>query len=151
METNNLLVGDQVGGSYMQNLVQSPVERNRPSSNRKGLILFSVILLLILGNIFWGIKYITQFQETKIIQKELASKNTNYEVINFLKLFIEKVLRTNKEVSFENRLILEESIINIGDGEILSAWEKFTEAETEFEIQEGVKDLLEVLAKKANY
>lgn len=72
-------------------------------------------------------------------------------VVNFLALFIQKVLKVDKEVSFEDRLTLENSVRGIDDPEILSKWEKFTQGSNESQIQQSVKDLLELLVNKITY
>ena len=119
--------------------------------SKKNVILTIIILMLVFGNIFFAVKYFLQIIETEKLQKETTRQKTNVKVINFLSLFIQKVLRTDKEVSFENRLKLENAIRDINDPEILSKWEKFTGATDESEIQNGVKDLLEVLVNKITY
>jgi len=116
--------------------------------NKKNLVVVIIVLLLLIGNIFFGIKYFLQIKETQKIQKELSTRRTNDKIVNFLNLFIEKVLKTDKEVSFDDRLKLENTIRDINDSEILSKWEKFTNGTNEAEIQQGVKDLLEILAQK---
>ena len=120
-------------------------------ANKKKLILGLVILLLILGNIVFATAYIFQVVKTQEAQKELKAKKTNEKVVNFLNLFIQKVLKTDQPVSFEDRLQLENSVRDINDSEILSKWEQFTGGTNEFQIQQGVKDLLEALVKKISY
>ena len=116
-------------------------------SNKK-IILAGVIVLFILGNIFFAVNYFLQKQETEKLQKEIATQQTNVKVLNFSKLFIQKVLKTDKPVSFEDRLQLENAVRNINDPEILSKWEQFTGGTNEAQIQQGVKDLLEALINK---
>ena len=119
-------------------------------SNKK-IILAGVIVLFILGNIFFAVNYFLQKQETEKLQKEIATQQTNVKVLNFSKLFIQKVLKTDKPVSFEDRLQLENAVRNINDPEILSKWEQFTGGTNEAQIQQGVKDLLEALINKILY
>ena len=116
-------------------------------SNKK-IILAGVIVLFILGNVFFAVNYFLQKQETEKLQKEIATQQTNVKVLNFSKLFIQKVLKTDKPVSFEDRLQLENAVRNINDPEILSKWEQFTGGTNEAQIQQGVKDLLEALINK---
>ncbi len=75
----------------------------------------------------------------------MESQKTNEKVLDFTKLFIEKVLKAETEVDFETRLKLENAVRNLGDEEILTQWQKFTESKTEAEAQEEVKNLLEML------
>jgi len=124
---------------------------NLQNIKRKNIILAVLILLLLLGNIFFAVKYFLQIKETQIMQKEVANRRTNAKVVIFLDLFIEKVIKTDKEVSFEDRLQLEKAIRDIDDPDLLSKWQKFTDGNNEDELQKGVKDLLGALVKKITY
>lgn len=92
-----------------------------------------------------------EYVENQKLNHVIKSQKTNEKVVSFLNLFIEKVLKTDKEVSFEDRLKLENAIRDTGDPNLLVRWEQFTGGSNETEIQQGVKDLLEALAKKIVY
>jgi len=119
--------------------------------SKKTLVLAIVIVLLIAGNILFGIKFFTKWQEAEKLKREAITQQMNAKTINFLKLFIEKVLKAKTEVSFEERLKLENSIRNLNDPKILAQWEKFLESKTQEEAQENVKDLLDLLASRLAY
>lgn len=68
--------------------------------------------------------------------------------MDFNKLFIEKVLKAEEKIDFEERLKLENMVRNLNDEEILIQWQKFTESKTETEAQDNVKDLLYILVNK---
>jgi len=114
----------------------------------KSKIVFILILVLLAGNLFLGIKYFSAVKELRQTQSAFETQKTNDKILEFTKLFIEKVLKTETEVDFEMRLILENAVRNLGDGEIVSQWQKFTESKTEDEAQESVKNLLETLVNK---
>ncbi len=78
----------------------------------------------------------------------METQKTNEKVLEFAKLFIEKVLKAKTEVDFETRLKLENAVRNLDDEEILVQWQKFTESKIEAEAQEEVKNLLEMLVNK---
>lgn len=115
------------------------------------IIILSVIGLLVLAVAFFAGSYILEVQKNKTLQKEITSQKTNHKVMNFLNLFIQKVLKTDKPVSFEDRLQLENAVRDINDPEIMAKWEEFTGGTNEVQIQQGVKELLEVLARKISY
>ena len=115
---------------------------------RQKTILIIIILLLIASNIYFGFKYLNSQRELRSMQSALETQKTNEEVLNFTKFFIEKVLKAEKEVDFETRLKLENTVRNLGDEEILTQWQKFTESKTEAEAQDQVKNLLEMLVNK---
>ena len=81
-------------------------------------------------------------------KSSLETQITNGKVLEFAKMFIDKVLKADKEVDFETRLKLETAVRNLSDEEILVQWQKFTEAKTEIQAQAGVKTLLEILVNK---
>jgi len=107
-----------------------------------------IILILLAGNVFLVFKYFTVNKELGQTQAVLETKKTNEKVLDFTKLFIEKILKMETEVGFEVRLKLENAVRNLDDEEILIQWQKFTESENEIEAQKEVKNLLEMLVSK---
>jgi len=106
------------------------------------------ILILLAGNIFLGLKYSTTQQELEKTKETSTVQKTNEKILDFTKLFIEKVLKAEGEIDFETRLSLENAVRNLGDEEILNQWQKFTESQTEAKAQIEVKNLLEILVSK---
>lgn len=119
--------------------------------NKKHVVLMVLIGLLAFGNVFFAVKFFLKVKETQRLQKEVSTQQINTKVVSFLSLFIQKVLKSDEAVSFEDRLQLENAIRDINDPEILATWERFTGGTNEAQIQQGVKDLLTVLVKKVNY
>ncbi len=124
--------------------------------NKQKLMIILIIGLSVM-NVFLLYRYllITKEVEKIKIASSLPEKNAvifpntkNERIINFLKLFITKVLKAEGEVDFETRLKLENAVREIQDKEILDQWIKFTESKTEEEAQKNVKDLLEILVNK---
>ncbi len=116
--------------------------------DKKKLISALIALILALAVIFLGSEYFLQAQKIQKLQKELNVGQTNAKIVNFLDAFIEKVLKAESEVSFEDRLKLENAVRNLNDKELLTLWEKFTQATTAEQIQQTCKDLLEALVNK---
>lgn len=117
-------------------------------SKKKNIVVGIVMLGLLAVGAFFAIQNYIYAKEMQKVQQELARQKTNIKIIDFLDLFIQKVLKTDKEIAFEDRLKLENSIRDINDPEILAKWEQFTGGTNEAEIQAGVKNLLEILVKK---
>ncbi len=113
-------------------------------------IITIIILLLVAGNVFLGVKYWSSQKEVKETQSALETQQINVKVLAFTQLFIEKVLKAETEVDFENRLKLENAARDLNDEEIFAQWQKFVGSQTEAEAQENVKDLLEILVNKIN-
>jgi hypothetical protein len=112
------------------------------------IILAAVILLLVVSDIFFCLKYFSVKTELAQKQSELSSQQTNSQVLVFATMFIEKILKADQEVDFETRLELENSVRNLNDQDILNQWQKFTAAQTQEKAQEEVKNLLGLLVSK---
>jgi len=112
------------------------------------VILSIVVLILLAGNFYFAFKYFAVQKELGQTQTLLETQQTNEKVLEFTKLFIEKVLKAETEVDFETRLKLENAVRNLEDEELLNQWQKFTDSKTEEEAQREVKNLLEMLVSK---
>jgi len=113
-------------------------------------ILFLIILFFILlgFNIFFGMKYYYTLQELKKTRTEIKQQEINEKVLNFTSFFIKKVLKGEEEVSFEDRLKLENGIREINDQALLDQWIRFVNSQDQEQAQKEVKELLEMLVKK---
>ena len=118
------------------------------NESKTGIALTIVIIALLAGNIYFGAKYIGTRKELRQEEVLLAVKKQNEKVIQFNQLFIEKVLKAEKEVDFETRLKLENNVRDLNDPDILARWQAFTESKTELEAQTAVKNLLGTLSQK---
>ena len=128
----------------------------RPTSNGKiidlkKIFLIAVIFSLLASNFVFLIKYSSLQKELKETKQTVKTQQINDKVIKFTQLFIEKVLNAKEEISFEDRLKLENAVRDLQDENILSQWQKFTNSATESEAQENVRSLLDVLSKKISY
>jgi len=110
--------------------------------------IFILVLILLAGNVFLGVKYFSVVKELRQAQTALETQVINDKVLEFTKPFIEKVLKAETEVDFEMRLKLENAVRNLSDEEILNQWQRFTESKTEVNAQMEVKNLLEMLINK---
>jgi len=90
-------------------------------------------------------------QKVLIKEDTIMAFQRNEKILNFTRMFIDKVLRAEGEVPFEDRLLLENAVRDIGNQEILTQWQEFTDVETEAQAQAEVKDLLEVLIKRIQF
>lgn len=115
--------------------------------NKQKLTLI-IILILLIGNIFFGYKHFALQKELEATKATLKTQQINEKTLDFTKLFVAKVLKAETEVDFETRLKLENAVRNLNDEEILSQWQRFTESKTEADAQTEVKNLLEILVSK---
>ena len=114
------------------------------------LNLFWAVLtaILLVGNILLAIRLYSAQSELTELRRVVEARQINDKVLDFSKLFIVKVLKSETEVSFEDRLSLESAVRDLNDGQILTQWQKFTGSETEEEAQNEVKNLLELLVNR---
>lgn len=116
--------------------------------NKTTLILSVVILALLGAVIFLGLSWLDKAKELKTAKGFFMVQQTNAKIVSFTNIFIEKVLKSSTPVSLEDRLLLENSIREIGDQEIISQWQVFLNSKTEAEAQLEVKNLLQILVGK---
>ncbi|MGA2418356.1 MAG: hypothetical protein ABSF55_03910 [Candidatus Staskawiczbacteria bacterium] len=123
----------------------SPIVEVKPKNKAWGIISVVVIILLLAGNIFLGIKYYLAEVQA---QKVSSVSGVNQNVLTFEKLFVEKVLKTQGEVSYEDRLNLENAAANTKDSAIIDAWHNFLASATEADAQQKVLVLLSMFQDK---
>ena len=117
-------------------------------TNKSKVISTIVIFVLLFGNIVFGVKYFLAQKEIKKMEDVIKARQINEKTLNFTRIFVVKILKAEKEVDFETRLMLENSVRDLENSEILAQWQKFTNSKTESEAQEEVKILLEMLVNK---
>ena len=105
--------------------------------------------------VIFALASVVLFVQTRNLQKkvqqdrlELERYAVNKQAIDFLQAFVDKVLRAKGEVSFDDRLRLENMVRDLKDDAILTEWNKFVNSQTPAEAQEEVKNLLELLVRK---
>ncbi|MFH0854861.1 MAG: hypothetical protein V1891_05260 [bacterium] len=112
------------------------------------IILIIIILVLVAGNIVFAVKYFFVAKELAQAQSVNSERQKSRKILEFNKQFIEEVLGGDKEVNFEARLKLENSVRALNDQEILSDWQNFTKSKDADEAQANVLILLKALANK---
>lgn len=115
----------------------------------KSKIVWSVaVLALLAGNVYLGLSYVGLSKELDGMKIVVASQRYNDMTLNFMKMFVKKVIKSDTAVDFETRLKLENSVRELGDPQILEQWQKFVNSATEVDAQKNVKELLNVLVDK---
>ncbi|MCF7865803.1 MAG: hypothetical protein K9M11_04880 [Candidatus Pacebacteria bacterium] len=114
-------------------------------------ILIIICGLLLITNFFLFYKYTATSNLLANIQVENKSKADESQKFSvFLKLLVAKVLQTGGDVSFEDRLTLENSVRNLNDTEILSTWKNFVDSKDNDMAQKYLKNLLQLLVNRIN-
>ncbi len=110
--------------------------------------LITLVIILLLGNIFFGWMYISSKVVVRSLETKIQSQKINSDVLLFTKLFMDKVLSGTKEVSFDDRLQLENAIRGLNDKEIFDSWQLFTKAKDQAQVQKNFYSLFQLLLKK---
>lgn len=112
-----------------------------------------VIFLVLFGtSVLFALLYFQTNKELQGTKSTLSAQRYNAKYLDFLKMFIKLVIKSDKEVDFETRLKLENNVRELSaeynDTEILLQWQKFVASTNESEAQKNVKDLLAMLVDK---
>ena len=117
----------------------------------KDKTIYLIIILLLLANVIFIGQYFASLERVKIAKNLLLTYQRNEKVLNFAKMFVSKILEAGGEVSFEDRLALENAVRDINSKPIFDQWQKFVNAKNEIEAQIELKNLLELLINKVSY
>lgn len=115
-------------------------------SNKTAFILITILLIT---NVIWAVQYFSLKSDWRKTDDKLNAIVQNKKILAFQKLFIDKVLKAEGEVDFDTRVMLQNSVNETGDSEVIEAWNNFLKSKTEADGQERVKDLLSLLSSKA--
>lgn len=108
----------------------------------------AIIVILALVLMYSFIRFITVNNELQQLQQKEINVETNTTILNFTHLLIDRVLKNDSEVSFEDRLELENAVRATEDTEVLAAWKSFVESESSREAQVNIVELLDILMDK---
>ena len=112
---------------------------------KRKLVIIVIIILSLVANIFLGINLFIENKKNIEIQQKI---HLNTKVLDFANIFINKVLRAEGEISFEDRLKIENAVRDTQDNDIYDEWQKFVGAKTELEGREEIKNLLQLIVNK---
>lgn len=119
----------------------------------KSKAFLAVIFLVLLGsNLLFAVMYFQATKELEGAKITLSTQRYNAKYLDFLKMFIKLVIKSDKEVDFDTRLKLENAVRQLkeeyNDMEILAQWQKFVNSQNEADAQKNVKELLSMLVDK---
>jgi len=115
---------------------------------RRENIPFLIIIVLVATVLILAGQNYSERRDLIVAQNTIKTFQYNQKILDFTTMFITKVLKADGEVSFEDRLNLENTVRNIDDKTIFDQWQKFVNAKNEIEAQIEVKNLLELLINK---
>lgn len=107
------------------------------------IVILCVSLVMNAVLLFGSFKIYNEFRECKKLKEE------NSKTLIFAEMFIKKVLMAEQDINFDTRLELETAVRNLNDNEVLDQWQKFTKSSDKDAASSEVKNLLDMLVKKA--
>ncbi len=116
------------------------------------VIISVIIVALVVTNILSFLKLneykarAISLQQKNTIQRNIM--NSERQLSDFFAFLLSKVLVAEGEITFEDRLALENKVRSLGHEDILASWNAFTIAETELQAQERIRGLLGLVANK---
>lgn len=78
-------------------------------------------------------------------QAQLQGQKDNEKTLALAKLFVEKVLQGQDEVSFDDRLKLENAVRDLNNQQIFNQWQKIVKSKSDSETQQNVGIFLDML------
>ncbi len=115
---------------------------------KKSKTLKIVLAVLVVGNIFFAWTYVSSRVAVRNLEVATEKQKVNSKILSFTQLFVEKVLGGTKEVSFDDRLALENAVRDLNDKEIFESWQTFTKARDSAEVQKDFYALFRLLLNK---
>jgi len=112
---------------------------------RLKILIILLFVSLVTSNVFFVYEYMVSMQT---LEQTIEKQQINNNVLFFTQLFVDKVLHGTKEVSFEDRLQLENSVRKLNDKEVFESWQSFTNAKDQTEVQRDFYTLFQLLLKK---
>jgi hypothetical protein len=105
-----------------------------------------LMVVLLCGNVYLAIQFISSNQKTAV--EDQTNITLQLKSSRALKDFINKVLDTQGAVSFEDRVTLENDILQIHDPVLTTAWNAFVSSKTAKEGQTNAVKLMSLLVDR---
>ena len=106
-----------------------------------------LLLVLLAGNLFFSIQYIYSIKADQVPTVDKGAQDViHIKNSNFLKLFINKVIKANGTVTYEDRVQLENDVRQIHNPELTAQWELFVGNKDPKKAEQAATDLMLILA-----
>ncbi len=107
-----------------------------------------VFVLSLVMNVAGAVNYARDFKSIQATAEQKTEQDRNKKITDFLKLFVDKILKAKGEVLFEDRLKLENAVRDLGDAAILAKWQTFVDSKQSEDAQDNLKDFIGILVSK---
>jgi hypothetical protein len=114
-------------------------------------ILTALVIIFALSTVYSLTQCYFSRQQLQEANQSIKGQKANEKIVIFTQLFVDKVLSGQDEVSFEDRLQLENAVRDINNQEIFTQWQKFAKGGTTTETQQNLAKLLKLLMSNISY
>ena len=104
------------------------------------------MVVLLAGNIYLSIQFIDNMQKPVLVDQ--TNVTLQIKSARFLKSFIDKVLNTQGTVSLEDRVQMENDILQMHDPVLTTAWNAFVGSKTSKDAQTNAVKLMALLVDR---
>ena len=106
-----------------------------------------LLVILLAGNLYFSIQYIQSIRNDKLpVVDKGAQEVMQIKNANFLKLFINKVVKSSGTVTYEDRVQLENDVRQIHNPALTAQWELFVDNKDPKKAEQAATDLMLILA-----
>lgn len=112
------------------------------------IVTLIIILALVVLVVFLAAQWVWLKIDFNQLQKTVKIQQTNQKTLEFANFFVDKVLLSSQQVSFEERLQMENMVRDINDQQILDQWNKFVKSDRNEDVQKELVNLLKLLLSK---
>ena len=106
-----------------------------------------LMLILLAGNLYFSVQYIQNIQNEKAPVVDTGPADIlKIKNANFLKLFINKVIKSNGTVSYDDRVQLENDVRQIHNVALTEQWTLFVNSKDPKKAEAAATDLMLMLA-----
>ncbi len=99
-------------------------------------------------NIAGAVNYMRDRDRVQMTIEEKIEQARRKKTVDFLKIFIVKVVKAQGEVGFDDRLKLENAVRELDDAIVLAKWKEFVDSKQSEDAQNNLKELLGLLVQR---
>jgi hypothetical protein len=109
-----------------------------------------LLVILLAGNLYFSVQYVHNLKESQVpVIDKGAQEVMQIKNANFLKLFINKVVKSSGTVTYEDRVQLENDVRQIHNPALTAQWEVFVDNKDPKLAEQAATDLMLILADGA--
>jgi predicted DNA-binding helix-hairpin-helix protein len=107
-----------------------------------------LLVILLAGNLYFSVQYVQNLKDSQVpVVDKGAQEVMQIKNANFLKLFINKVVKSSGTVTYEDRVQLENDVRQIHNPELTAQWETFVANKDPKKAEAAATDLMLILVE----